>query len=97
MVGRLQINEQIEKKRSRIRVVQMNKLGSLLGIRKVDEIPDSLAGQFYGVKKGKMERLISLFPGGFFSYGNNEKEKCDLFSAQGLTGESGEWRGGTGV
>ena len=41
-----------EKERSRIRVVQMDNLRGLLGIRRMDRVPNSRIRELCGVKKG---------------------------------------------
>ena len=46
-----------EKERSRIRAVQMDNLRGLLGIRKMDRVPNSRIREFCGVKKGIDERI----------------------------------------
>ena len=45
-----------EKKRSRIRVIQMDNLRSLLGIRRMDRVPNARIRELCGVTKGVDER-----------------------------------------
>ena len=45
-----------EEERSRIRAVQMHNLRGLLGIRRMDRIPNSRIGELCGVTKGEDER-----------------------------------------
>ena len=47
-----------QKERSRIRVIQMDNLRGLLGIRMVDRVPNAQTRKLYGVMKGLM-RLFS--------------------------------------
>ena len=44
-----------EKERSRIRDVQMNNVRGLLGIRKMDRVPNALIRELCGVTKGVMK------------------------------------------
>ena len=46
-----------EKERSRIRAVQINKLRGLLGIRRMDEVPNACIRQLCGVTKGINEKI----------------------------------------
>ena len=46
-----------EKERSRIKAVQMDNLRGLLGIGKIDRIPNSWIKELYGVKKGLNEEI----------------------------------------
>ena len=46
-----------EKERSRIRAVQMDNLRGLLGIRRMERIPNAWIRGFCGVKKGLDERI----------------------------------------
>ena len=46
-----------EKERSRIWDVQMDNLRGLLGIRKMDKVPNAWIREFWGVKKGVGERI----------------------------------------
>ena len=46
-----------EKERSRIRAVQMDKLKCLLGIRKMDRVPNARIRELYGLRKGVEEGI----------------------------------------
>ena len=46
-----------EEERSRIRVVQMDKIRSLLGIGRMDRVPNARIREFCGVAKGVDERI----------------------------------------
>ena len=46
-----------ENERSRIRVVQMNSLRGLLGIRRMDKVPNARIRQLCGVMKGVDEKI----------------------------------------
>ena len=46
-----------EKERSRIRAVQMDSLKGLLGIRRVDKVPNARIRELCGVTKGVDERI----------------------------------------
>ena len=46
--------------RSKIRVVQMNKIRSLLGIRRMDRVPNAWIREFFGVAKEVSERIDDL-------------------------------------
>ena len=46
-----------EKKRSRIRTVEMENLRGLLGIDRMDRVPNARIREFFGVKKGVDERI----------------------------------------
>ena len=46
-----------EKKRSRIRVVQMDSLRGLLGISRMDRVPNARIRELWGVTKGVDERI----------------------------------------
>ena len=46
-----------EKERSKIRVMQMNNLRSLLGIRRMEREPNAQFGEMFGVTKGVEERI----------------------------------------
>ena len=46
-----------EKKRSRIRAVQMDNLRGLLGIRRIDRVPNAQIRELCGVKKGLDEKI----------------------------------------
>ena len=50
MIGR-------EKERSRLRVVQMDNLGGLLGIRRMNRVLNAWIRELYGVKKQVDERI----------------------------------------
>ena len=45
-----------EEERSRIRAVQMNNFRGLLGVRRMDKVPNARIRQFYRVKKGVAEK-----------------------------------------
>ena len=45
------------KERTRIRAVQMDNLGGLVGIRRMDKVQNTRIRQFCGVKKGLDERI----------------------------------------
>ena len=45
-----------EKERSRIRALQMDNLGGLLGIRRMKKVPNARIWQFFGVTKGVDEK-----------------------------------------
>ena len=45
------------KERSRIRVVQMDNLRGLLGIRRMDKVPNSRINELCGVTKGVSEKM----------------------------------------
>ena len=46
-----------EKERSRVRVVQMDNLRGLLGIKRMDRIPNARIRELCGVKKGLDKRI----------------------------------------
>ena len=46
-----------EKEISKIRAVQMDNLRGLLGIRRIDRVPNARIKEFYGVTKGLDERI----------------------------------------
>ena len=46
-----------EKERSRIRAVQMDKIRSLLGIRRMDRVPNARIRELCGMAKGVDERI----------------------------------------
>ena len=46
-----------EEDRSRLRAVQMDKIRSLLGIRKMDRIQNARIREMYGMEKGGYERI----------------------------------------
>ena len=46
-----------EKERSRIRVVQMDNLRGLLGINRMDRVPNARIRELCGMKKGLDERI----------------------------------------
>ena len=46
-----------EKERSRIRAVQMDNLRGLLGIRRMDNVPNAQIRQLFGVTKGVDEKI----------------------------------------
>ena len=46
-----------EKERSRIKVVQMDNLRRLLGIRRMDRVTNAMIRELCGVKKGLDERV----------------------------------------
>ena len=46
-----------EKERPRIRVVQMDNLRGLLGIRRMDRVPNAMIRQLCGVTKGVDEKI----------------------------------------
>ena len=46
-----------EKERSKVRDVQMDNLRKLLGIRRVDKVPNARIRELCGVKKGLDERI----------------------------------------
>ena len=46
-----------EKERSRVRAVQMDNLRGLLGVRRMDKVPNALIRELCGVKKGLDERI----------------------------------------
>ena len=48
-----------EKERSRIKAVQMNNLKSVLGIRRIDKIPNAPVRQFCEVTKSVDEKMYS--------------------------------------
>ena len=50
-----------EKERSRIRAVQMDNLRGLLGIRRVDKVPNARIRQLCGLTKGVGERIDEEF------------------------------------
>ena len=47
-----------EEKRSRIRAVQMDKIKSLLGIRRMDRVPNARKRELCGMAKGVDERMM---------------------------------------
>ena len=49
-----------EKERSRIRAVQMNNLRGLLGIRRMDKVPNTRIRQLCGVTRGADEKIDGL-------------------------------------
>ena len=52
-----------EKERSRVRAVQMDNLRGLLGIRRMDGIPNARIREMCGVTKGVREKIDeSVFP-----------------------------------
>ena len=64
-----------EKERSRIRGVQINNLRGLLGIRRMNRVPNALIRGFCGVTKGVDERIDEGFLR-WFGYGERmEKER----------------------
>ena len=46
-----------EKERSRIRAVRMDNLRGLLGIKRMDKVPNARIRQLYGVTKGGNEKI----------------------------------------
>ena len=46
-----------EKERSRVRAIQMDNLRGLLGIRRVDRVPNEWIRELYRVKKGLDETI----------------------------------------
>ena len=46
-----------EKERSRVRAVQIDNLRGLLGIRRMDRVPNGRVWELCGVKKGLDERI----------------------------------------
>ena len=46
-----------EKERSKVRAVQMDNLRGLLGIRRMDRVPNARISKFWEVKKGLDERI----------------------------------------
>ena len=46
-----------EKERSRIRAVQMDNIKGLLGIRRMDRVPNTRIKELCGLKKGVDERI----------------------------------------
>ena len=46
-----------EKERSRIRAVQMDKLRGLMGIRRIDKVPNAWIREFCGIIRGVDERI----------------------------------------
>ena len=46
-----------DKEKSRIRIVQMDNLRDLLGIRKMDKVPNAQVKELCGVTKGMDERI----------------------------------------
>ena len=46
-----------EKERSRIRAVQMDKLRGLMGIRRIDKVPNAWIREFCGIIRGLDERI----------------------------------------
>ena len=46
-----------EKERSRIRAIQMDNLRELIGIRRMDKVPNARLRELCGVKKGLDERM----------------------------------------
>ena len=47
----------MEEERSRIRAVQIDKIRSLLGIRRIDRVPNALIREMCGMAKGGDERI----------------------------------------
>ena len=50
-----------EKERSRVRAVQMDNLRGLLGIRRMDRIPNTQIRELCGVRKGLDEGILQWF------------------------------------
>ena len=46
-----------EEERARIRAVQMNKINSFLGIRRMDRVPNARIRELCGMAKGVDERI----------------------------------------
>ena len=53
-----------EKKRCRIRAVQMDNLIGLLGIRRMDKLPDALISELWSDEKGGRKGLMKVFSDG---------------------------------
>ena len=54
----------IEKEIFRVRDVQMDNLRGLLGIMRIDRVPNAWIRELYGVKKGLNEKLMKACSGG---------------------------------
>ena len=63
-----------EKESSRIRAVKMDKLRGLLGIRRMDKVPNAWIRQLCGVKKGVDENIDEVV---FRSFGHVERMEND--------------------
>ena len=57
---------------SRIRVVQMDNFKGLLGIRRMDKVPNAQIRGLCRVTKGRMKGFITVFSGGFTCRKNGE-------------------------
>ena len=64
-----------EKDRSRIKAVQMNNLRGLLGIRRMDRVPNAQIRELYGVTKGVDKRIDK---GGVRWFGHVERMEKDM-------------------
>ena len=72
-----------EKERSRIRAVQMGNLRGLLGIRRMDNVPNAQISQLCGVTKGVDEKIDVVLR----SFGHVERRKNDRVAKRVYVGE----------
>ena len=66
-----------KKERSRIRVVHMDNLRHLLGIKRTDRVPNSRIREFYRVTKGLHERIDESVLRWFGHVERMEKDRTD--------------------
>ena len=84
---------------SRIRAVQMDNLKGLLGIRRMDKVPNARIRQFCGVTKGVDEKIDEDL---LRCFGHVERRKNDRIAKRDYVGEcagnpSVGFRGGDGL
>ena len=73
-----------EKERSRIRAVQMDNLRGLLGIRRINKVPNAWIRQMCGVTKGVDEKIDE---GVFRWFGYVERMENDMIAKRIYVGE----------